>query len=271
MHRDPVSGNIRPMSSSSTSPSAVLMATLGTEPQVVTLMLDALLARHIPIQRVEVIHTHDPQTIQPALNRLTDTFLSSRTYPGVVFVPHVLVGTKGPLSDITTSDEIDSAFRQMYGLLHQHKQAQRTVHLSIAGGRKTMTVFALAAAQWTLTEADAVWHMVSSPTLIQSKALHAPADDPVQIIRVPLTYQPAESAAAQVQRFFNQLTPAEQEIASVLLREGLSNRALAARLNKSPSTVANQLTGLYQKCEAFFHLPSVPDRALFIALLSRYI
>jgi len=251
--------------------SAVLIATLGSEPQVVTLLLDALLERGIPIQRVEVLHTRADGAILQALERLQHTFLEERHYPKILFVPQLLMGSHAPLDDVTTPDEIDAAFRQVYFYLRQHKQANRQIHLGIAGGRKTMTVFALAAAQWVLGSEDAIWHLISPASLVVSKAMHADPDHPIQIIQVPLVYVPPDSAKAQAQRFLDQLTPAERELAYLLLREGVSNAQLASRLSKSPSTIANQLTTLYRKFGEFYHLPTSPDRALFVALLSRYI
>ena len=55
------------------------------------------------------------------------------------------------------------------------------------------------------------------------------------------------------------LTPAEQAVAHCL-RQGLSNREIAAILGKSERTVKNQVSAVLAKC-------GVPTRARLIALL----
>jgi len=66
------------------------------------------------------------------------------------------------------------------------------------------------------------------------------------------------------------LTPAEREVAVLLVREGLSNAALADTLGKSVKTVANQLSSVYVKLGDYFELETSPDRAMLLVLLGRY-
>ena len=118
--------------------SRILIATLGAEPQVVTLTLDSLLARGERITSVVLVHTTpDNEPVRSSLQSLYREFVVKRSYGNeVLFVPHLLAGTSGPLADIVTPSEIDDAFRSFYVLLRQHKQAGRCIHLCIAGGRK---------------------------------------------------------------------------------------------------------------------------------------
>jgi len=252
----------------------ILGATLGTEPQVVTLAVDALLADGIPLSRVIVVHTlPDREPIQSSLAQLRHEFVSAQYYGDrLLFYPHLLAGLSGPLADITTATEIDDAFRSLYTLLRQFKQAGCKVHLSIAGGRKTMTLFAMAAAQILFGPEDEVWHVVSSPSLLHSKKLHAAPADEVRLVPVPLvhweSFQPDNGSRAR--EFLDiVLTPAEREVAVLLAREGLSNAALASQLGKSPKTIANQLYSIYAKMGEFFNLPSPPDRATLLVLLGK--
>lgn len=252
----------------------IFITTLGAEPQVVTLALDALLARSFHINRVVVVHTdpaHEP--VGSSLRRLKDEFITDRYYRvDLLYSPHLLAGDSGPLTDIVTSEEIETAFQSFYTLLRQHKQAGRSIHLSIAGGRKTMALFAMAAAQILFTAGDHLWHIVSSKALAVSKSLHAEQPDDVSLVEIPVAYWghllPAEPS--QTAAFLTQvLTPAEREVAELLVREGLSNSALATRLGKSPKTVANQLTSIYQKLQGYLALDVLPDRNMLFILLGR--
>jgi CRISPR-associated protein Csx14 len=247
----------------------VLVATLGPEPQIVTLTLDALLARRISVNRVVIVHTH-PQLppINDSLKALHQVFVAERYYKDILYVPHALTDAHEILADVTTPHQIEAAFGNFYALLKHHKAAGNSIHLCIAGGRKTMTIFALSVAQAILTTQDAVWHLVSSSNMIQSKAMYAnnPAD--VQLVQVPFVNLNAENSASP-QRFLQTLMSAEREIVELLVREGLPNAILAQRLSKSPKTIANQLTGIYLKLQQYFGLSQPPDRAILLVLLGK--
>ena len=251
---------------------AAFVATLGAAPQVVTLTLDALLAQNVPVERVVVVHTlPDRPPIQDALPPLEREFLQARSYPArLVFVPHLLAGENGPLADVVTPEEIDTAFQSLYTLLRQLKYAGYQVHLSLAGGRKTLALLAMAAAQVVLSSEDSLWHLVSPPALRQSQKLHAPRPDAVTLVPIPIVrwgrQQPQNRSRAQ-DFIAHELTPAEREIVMLLLREGLSNSALAKRLDKSPKTVSNQLSRIYAKLQAYYNLTEPPDRVLLLVLL----
>lgn len=253
----------------------ILIATLGAEPQVVTLTLDSLLARGDRITCVTVVHTvpeHEP--VRSSLRSLRHEFVVGRFYGDeILFVPHLLAGTSGPLADVVTPTDIDDAFRSFYILLRQHKQAGRCIHLSIAGGRKTMALFAMAAAQTLFGLEDRVWHLVSDPALVTSKRLHADHPEDVILVPVPVAHwgrlRPDDSS--RVRDFIERvLTPAERGVTELLIREGLSNAALAERLGKSVKTVANQLSSVYVKLGHHFDLPETPDRTLLLVLLGSY-
>jgi len=255
--------------------SAMLIATLGAEPQVVTLTLDSLLARGERITSVIVVHTTpDREPVRSSVRSLYREFMVVRPYGNeILFVPHLLAGTSGPLVDVVTPSDIDDAFRSLYILLRQHKQAGRSIHLSVAGGRKTMALFAMAAAQILFGPEDHVWHLVSDPALVISKRLHADRPGDVTLVPVPVAHwerlRPDDSS--RVRDFIELvLTPAEREVTELLIREGLSNAALAERLGKSVKTVANQLSSVYVKLGRHFDLPDTPDRTLLLVLLGTY-
>ncbi len=256
-------------------PDAILVATLGAEPQVVTLALDQLLYSEIDITRVIVVHTHPNQ--EPVRSSLAELHaeLVVRGHYGnrLLYIPHLLAGPTGPLKDVITPVEIEDAFQSLYTLLRQHKQAGYAIHLCIAGGRKTMALFAMAAAQILFDTGDYVWHLVSNPALLHSKHFHAPDPNDVTLVSVPVArwgrMRPDEAWRAR-EFIETVLTPAEREVVILLIREGLSNATLADRLGKSVKTIANQLSSVYAKLEEYFGLNNTPDRALLLVLLGSY-
>ncbi len=253
---------------------SVLISTLGAEPQVVTLTLDALLHRGERISRLYVVHTDASiPPIKGAKSKLDEIFVGSNRYPMLLYVPHLLSGPQDALRDVATADEILLAYQSLYRLLRQQKQAGCRVHLCLAGGRKTMTSFALAAAQVVLSTQDRVWHLISPPPLIASQTMHAPHPSDVQLVSVPLLHPgklQTEDGARKATAFLTLLTPAERELATLLVREGLSNDLLADRLGKSTKTVANQLSSIYSKLRDHYLLEEAPDRTSLMAFIGRY-
>lgn len=256
-------------------PETILIVTLGAEPQVVTLALDALLALQEPISRVVVVHTAaDRPPIDASMRTLQAEFVEYKYYGNqLLFVPHILADSAGPLADIATASEIEAAFQNFYTLLRQYKHAGCRLHLSIAGGRKTMALFAMAAAQIWFDAADRVWHLVSDRRLVESRRLHAAHPSDVSLIPVPVAHWGRMTPDDRVRaRHFIEhvLTPAERELTTILVREGLSNSALARQLGKSPKTIANQLTSIYNKLAGYFGLREPPDRTMLLVLLGSY-
>jgi CRISPR-associated protein Csx14 len=248
----------------------VLVATLGAEAQVITLSLDALLAQGMPITQVIVIHT-DPtrEPIRSALLRLRQEFLSDGPYDRqIIFAPHVLTAERGPLIDVVTSSQIDAAFHAIYLLLRYHRQAGHRIHLAISGGRKTLTIAAMMAAHATLSSDDYLWYTLSTEALYASRTMHA--DDPGQVTMVHMPILADQTQEKRANTFLENLPRAERELLLLLLREGLSNAALAERLGKSPRTIANQLTSIYRRAGEAFGMAKPLGRAELMALLGRY-
>ena len=254
---------------------AIFIATLGAEPQVVTLALDALLAASEPISRVLVVHTAaDRSPLNESLQALRTEFVDRGYYGSkLLFIPHVLANPDGPLADVVTPAEIEAAFQSLYTLFRQYKHAGYRIHLSIAGGRKTMALFAMAAAQIWFDAADRVWHLVSDQRLIETRQLHAAHPGDVHLIAVPVVHwgRMTPDDRMRARHFIEHvLTPAERELTTLLVREGLSNSALARQLGKSPKTIANQLTSIYDKLGSYFGLREAPDRTMLLVLLGSY-
>ena len=279
---------------------ALLLATLGSEPQVVTACLDLLLQQGEQIAQVVICHTagaDQPQSrsepIARALAALQQEFLSS-TAPAR-FVP--IVDEAGqPLTDVDTYPAAQAAFRFLYNQVRLAKQAGFRLHFCIAGGRKTLAIFGMAAAQLLFDEDDRLWHLYSAGEFLESKRLHPVPGDQARLVPIPLIlwsqispalgdfadeedpYRLAErlNALRLAERIescrgfvLGALTPAEARAVALLVRHGWSDQEIAAELGLSARTVEMHLRSAYQKAAAHWEMESV-NRAQLIALLSLY-
>jgi CRISPR-associated protein Csx14 len=121
----------------------VLIATLGSERQVVTLALDLLRAQGNSISAVKVVHTMG-ESVQAGLKMLAEEFRKSTTCS----YHTVPIEDRGwPVSDVASEQETAALMRTLYRVVLAEKRAGRTVHLSIAGGGKTMAAYGMVVAR----------------------------------------------------------------------------------------------------------------------------
>lgn len=271
----------------------VLVATIGVEPQVVTLTLDALLAKGHKITQVHVLHPNpDHPQINAALQRLEEErrFYAQTKTPVRFYFVKIRHDDHYP-SDFVTEQDVGTLLRVFYRTVADLKRRGYRVHLSIAGGRKVMTAMGMVVAQLLLEENDYVWHLLSEGPLLQRRSMHAqnPKDVvlvPVPVLRwslLPSTIQdllvwddPYRAIERQreiyqqqrwqvINAFWQKLTPAEKEVVKALVEHGEKTAALAKRLNRSARTVGNQLQSVYNKFREHFNLPpetKVRDRII---------
>jgi CRISPR-associated Csx14 family protein len=278
--------------------SAVLIATLGTEPQVVTAALDLLRQKGECIVRVEVLHTTSAGTqIEKAVQQLQAALDKLRDQDQIEFSLHPLMDAEGNLlADVRTAHESHAAFYQLYNQVRRAKFAGKRVHLCIAGGRKTLAVFGMATAQLLFDEGDRLWHLYSGGDFLESKRLHPEADDDTQLVPIPVIlwsqvspiltdlssiedpFEAVERVSElqlaerieQARTFvLGALTPAERRAVALLVMDGLSDHEIADRLVLSPRTVESQLRTAYTKAAEHWELADV-SRAQLIALLNLY-
>lgn len=274
---------------------ASLIATLGTEPQVITASFDLIQAHGGKIIQVKVIHTYSSNSpIEAAIQRLETEFKDNPALASTALqmVP-IMDAYNQPLRDVETRSASEAAFRTLYKCVHEAKQAEQKVHLVIAGGRKSMAVFGMAAAQMLFDEDDRLWHLYSAGEFLKSRRLHPAEGDDVQLIPIPVilwsSVSPVFTHLKQVddpfkalerinalqlvertrlaEQFVTQkLTTQEEKAVALLVQKGMTYDEIARKLHKSERTVEQQLRSAYQKAGEFWELDDVDGSQLIILL-----
>ena len=274
----------------------VLIATLGVEPQVVTIALDQLLACGRSIAEVTVVYTFGPG-VGEALTTIEDEF-ESGAYPGVMLRKAPIIGSSGPVVDFFSEDDLRSLLRTLYVEVRRARQCGKTVHLCVSGGRKVMGIMGMVVAQLLFSPEDCVWHLVTEgwrPSA--ARKLHLLAGDRAWFVPVPILRwaeagtlirtaaeldDPGEVVAwyerldrnskrRRQQEFIRHwLTGAEREVVRLACR-GLDNLDIAKALGKKEQTVANQLRNVYEKLREWLGYPQYNvDRSVLIAEFAPY-
>ncbi|MDK2888105.1 CRISPR-associated protein, Csx14 family [Desulfofundulus australicus DSM 11792] len=273
----------------------ILVATLGVEPQVVTITLDHLLSGGEAIVEVVVIYTETAR-VREALEVIGEEFRKA-SYPGIRLRAVPVSSADGPVGDFCTDEDLRALLRTLYGEIRRARQAG-VVHLCISGGRKVMGILGMVVAQLLFGPEDRVWHLITEGWQPGSeRRLHLSPEDKAWLVSVPVLRwseagvlmqtvaemnDPAEvvawyeklSRANRIKRqreFIERwLTRAEREVVRLACR-GLDNAAIAAALFKQEQTVANQLRGVYEKLRDWLGYPDGNvDRSKLIAEFAPY-
>lgn len=259
----------------------VLIATLGAEPQVITIAANLLL-RAGKLDRVIVLHTStEEEPVGSALADLSAHFADSPSLPPLDFVDACI-------PDVLTPEQMASFADTLFRTVKHALLAGAAVDLLLAGGRKPMAMLGMSVAQLLLGPADRVWYLYSDDRLRTSGRMTPAAGDHAELVAVPLSAAAAaapvytrpilagtldearalqdEQRARQCRHFVeNELTPAEREVARLMVSEIMTVADAAQRLNKQPKTLTNQLSVIYSKLETYFGLqPEVGVKREFL-------
>lgn len=294
---------------------AALVATLGTQPQVVTIALDLLLRRGERVDEVVVIHTSSPQPGRAHDPMRACLAALEREFPGRAFYGYLqhpcryrlmglAVGGR-PIEDVRNEAEARAAMTAIFREVQAIKQRGLVVHLSIAGGRKSMAVYGMATAQLLFDSHDRLWHVFSSPVFEASGAMHPQGPDDADLVRIPvlpistvfpgmvsLLTSPDPLAILdnklllmdlegrrQREAFLRQLTDAERRLVDALMaplaRHGRppDDRELARQLIVAPHTITKRFSDIYAKLRAHIGVledEERVDRSTLIYYLAPY-
>jgi CRISPR-associated protein Csx14 len=272
----------------STAPLSVCIATLGGQPQVVTLALDALLARGELVGELIVVHLSERnERYRAALATLAGEFAGDR-YHGLPCRYRPLAVTQGqiPIDDLTSESAAGAALNTLSRLIQRLKRQERAIHLCLTGGRRLLGMLAMSAIQLYGDHADQVWHLYSSDAVRERTAggalLHVPPTPDVRLVCVPVLplgqyfpwMRPPDGVASPVQaqaqaidaaeharchQVVEQLTPSQLAVLREIAR-GLRPQEAAAALQVEISTIHAHKTPIFEHCRIAWDIP--PDRAL---------
>lgn len=261
-----------------------LLATLGGQPQVVTLTLDLLLRHDFPISEVCVVHPKADVRLQHSLACLQSQFVDNRYQIdgrtiNCRFASRVLRLNNISQEDITDDLSAAAAHETIYHLIRELKHERKCiVHLSVTGGRRMMGLLAMSAAQVNFKHVDYVWH-IYTPREFKQRAnegaiMHAAAQDGVRLLKVPFVpwgdyfpdlpqspyarsrMDPQEyERCARVERTLNE----NQRKTLRAFATGLNRKQVAEKLRFSLKTIDAHKTTIFEKChQEWTALPGQP-------------
>lgn len=274
---------------------SVLIVPLGSKPQLATLALDCL--QEMQERPTILILLHASKT-RPETQTALDAIQADlpQSHPNVHIQAIELQEEGNALTDITSPQEIQVAFRAIYAQVRTAKLDDKKVHMLIAGGRRTLTVFGMAVAQMLFDDEDRLWYLASHSALEASGRLHAEEGEWARLIQIPViswgrlspafdslrdVTDPFE-AARRLERLrlreqwdaariflLTKVSAAEREVLDLLARDGLTQAEIAERLSLSPRTVEGHLRSVYRKAADHWVLPDV-HQAQLVRLLSSF-
>ncbi len=268
----------------------IYIAMLGGQPQIVTLALDRLLARDLPIEEAIVVHLapRSPR-YQTALERLEREFPPHAGTPYTCrYRPLVVHAPTGRVEDLDTDPSVTAVCQTFHDLFGQLKQQYDIIHLCVSGGRRLLGILALSVAPFYFGYADRVWHL-HSPDAVQQQTrdgalMHVDDRDDVRLIELSLfpggRLLPTRPSAwpgptlvsptaalddldnqdrRRCLRVWRNLSPAQRRVLRAFAG-GYDAQTVAAQLGISLSTVNTHKTVIYDECRIAWDLPDGQPR-----------
>ncbi len=254
---------------------SILIVTLDTQPQIVTLALDALLARGETIRKVIVIYlSTESDQITQALDKVQAEFRNGQ-YNGQPcrFQHRPIRDGLNRISDIQTEAHIQATWEMLQELVVELKKESHRLHVCVSGGRRILALLfmSVASQHQQFYYFDRLWHIYSSQDfMIRSQdgaIMHAAPEDDVYLIQVPLMplntnllpFQNLEPVSTlnmvgmndaeriHCQNVVDTLTPRELE-ALESFACGLAPQGVAEEMNISINTVNTYRKKIFELC-----------------------
>jgi CRISPR-associated protein Csx14 len=254
-----------------------LVASVGGQPQIVTLTLDLLLRQAVPIDEVVVLHPAPTNArLLHTLDCLRAEFAHDRYTCDGQTLPcrlqlEALSHDGEPLPDVTDTPGAHATRDAIHYLLRRLKLRQRHIHLSASGGRRVISLMAISAAQLHFDSFDRIWHIYTPPEVRaqvnEGARMHVPSETGIRLIEVPFVpwgafFPPfsreAESAQATQQAQTDMLDAQDRARCAEVIQhttkarlnvlrqfsEGLTPPQVAERLGISTRTVYSHTSDL---------------------------
>ena len=260
------------------------VATLGGQPQVVTLAMDALLARGVHITHALLVHlAMDTPRLQTAVQKTITAFTTH--YQNIHLDFHPLRTANGPLPDIQDEADAHAAWEAITQLIIKLKNNQHILHVCISGGRQMLGFMTMSAAMLHFGHEDRLWHGYTPdewlPATRDGNQMHLPPEAGFQLIEVPMlpwgSYFPAlrqltrpitdgadvlagprqamdNAEKARRTAVLQQLTPRQTDVLNAFAA-GLSPHEVAQELVISVKTVNSHKTAVLAECRNAWEMP----------------
>lgn len=254
----------------------VFFATLGQRPEAITVALDKLLPQH-GYDVVSIIHTDPLESgIRDALARLR--LVLEHDYPDLLIDYFEVRDADGNgLLDIENTASAQTYYRYLIETFISYREQRIPIHLLVAGGRKSMSIYATLAASLLFGVHDLVMTVLSPPNVIATREFHVDevTSREVHVVELPIQNSrllPRSLAEQDIDslldkrvdpryEFLQALSPRETALVEKLKQHrNIGNRGLAEVMGKSASTIDTQLTSIYSKLEAQFDLELDPKK-----------
>jgi len=255
-----------------------LIATLGGQPQVVTLTLDLLHRRGERIDEVIAVFPGGNARYKAAHRRLREVFQQPpyRSW-GIRYRARSIDAPDGrPLQDIQNTVDADRAWLVLRTLIGEAKQQGHRLHISLSGGRRALALMTFSAAMLYCTPGDRLWHIYTPPSVLakikDGTQMHVAPEEGVRLLEVPfapwgayfpgvkailgmrpqqvLAWQaqwPGEETAQRCALVWQRLTERQREVLRALIEQPTRKEAARA-LGVSLSTVDTHREVILRAC-----------------------
>ena len=281
----------------------ILIATIGTEPQIISNMIELIAHRSDPVRfdRVIVLHSqsNNPQLLS-AIKTLKKDFRTPEIQPYTFrydFIP-LQKNTRECVVEADDEKQVDIYFEVVYSVVADLKKKGARIHFLCSGGRKLMAMLNMVVAQILFDERDRLWYLISSDKYVSQRKMHPASEadyaemklisipflswkdysaetapdnplNPAEAIQSARTMLFAEKSRKAADFFLRYCTRTEQKISEILALSGSRNAEIAGKLHISERTVETHLRNIFMKAASYWGMPNV-SRTQFVSLTQIY-